>query len=144
MNSIKGFSGPYRFLSNFYPAVVELDGMYFPTVEHAYQAAKFDDVAIRRSVQCCATPGKAKRFGKSGLIRTDWSEVRYDIMHDLIMQKFSKAEFAKMLLSTGDKYIEETNTWQDVYWGVCNGVGENNLGKILMSVRHCLSTLKEF
>jgi predicted NAD-dependent protein-ADP-ribosyltransferase YbiA (DUF1768 family) len=64
-------------------------------------------------------------------------------MHDLVMQKFSIPELSKMLLSTGNKYIEETNTWGDTYWGVCNGVGENNLGKILMSIRHCLLTLKE-
>lgn len=143
MNTIKGFSGPYRFLSNFYPAIVQFDGMNFPTVEHAYQAAKFEDVAIRRSVQFCTTPAKAKHFGGSGLIRSDWSKIRYGIMHDLVMQKFSTPELSKMLLSTGNKYLEETNTWGDVYWGVCNGVGENNLGKILMSVRHCLLTLKE-
>jgi ribA/ribD-fused uncharacterized protein len=141
MNIIKGFSGPYRFLSNFYPAVVQLDGMYFPTVEHAYQAAKFEDVAIRRSVQVLPTPGKAKHFGGSGLIRTDWSKIRFEIMQDLVIQKFSAPEFSKMLLSTGDKYLEESNHWGDTFWGKSGGIGENKLGQILMEIRKMLREL---
>lgn len=40
---IDRFSGEYRFLSNFYLAEVELDGEVYPTVEHAFQAAKSPD-----------------------------------------------------------------------------------------------------
>ena len=29
----------------------------------------------------------------------------------------------------------EGNTWNDTFWGVCNGQGQNWLGKILMLVR---------
>ena len=39
------------------------------------------------------------------------------------------------LLETGDVYLEETNTWGDVFWGVCNGKGENMLGQVLMLIR---------
>lgn len=31
--------------------------------------------------------------------------------------------------------IVEENSWRDTYWGVCKGVGENHLGKILMKIR---------
>ena len=34
--------------------------------------------------------------------------------------------------------IEERNCWNDRYWGTVDGIGENNLGKILMSVRDIL------
>jgi predicted NAD-dependent protein-ADP-ribosyltransferase YbiA (DUF1768 family) len=37
---ISSFTGEYRFLSNFYPCVVHLDEEVYPSVEHAYQAAK--------------------------------------------------------------------------------------------------------
>jgi hypothetical protein len=40
-----------------------------------------------------------------------------------------------MLLLTGDEELIEGNFWGDVFWGVCNGVGKNHLGKILMEVR---------
>ena len=43
-----------------------------------------------------------------------------------------------LLLATGDAKIVEGNTWGDVFWGVCNGVGENHLGEILMKVRQDL------
>jgi predicted NAD-dependent protein-ADP-ribosyltransferase YbiA (DUF1768 family) len=32
----------------------------------------------------------------------------------------------------------EGNWWGDTYWGVCNGVGENHLGKLLMKIRDYL------
>lgn len=54
----------------------------------------------------------------------------------LVFQKFCVHEKLRTkLIATGEKYIEETNWWGDIYWGVCNGKGENNLGKILMNVR---------
>ena len=41
---------------------------------------------------------------------------------------------------TNNEELIEGNTWNDTYWGVCNGRGQNHLGKILMKVR---SLLKE-
>lgn len=60
---IEGFFNEYRFLSNFWPAVVELDGIRYPTVEHAYQAAKTLDRAARREMRIQKSPGKAKKKG---------------------------------------------------------------------------------
>jgi hypothetical protein len=40
-----------------------------------------------------------------------------------------------LLLATGDMELIEDNDWDDTYWGVCNGAGENNLGKLLMKIR---------
>lgn len=37
-------------------------------------------------------------------------------------------------MSTTDPIIE-VNNWGDTYWGVCNGIGDNHLGKILMKIR---------
>ena len=42
---------------------------------------------------------------------------------------------ASRLINTGDAILIEGNTWGDTYWGVCDGVGENRLGKLLMEVR---------
>jgi hypothetical protein len=133
---ILGFNKEYRFLSNFYPAKVEYDGLEYASTEHAYQAAKTEDPAHRRRIREAQKPGEAKRLGKQGKMRTDWEQIKIGVMKDLVRQKFSKDKKLKeKLLDTGDAYIEETNTWNDTFWGVCRGKGQNWLGKIIMEVR---------
>lgn len=58
------FDGKYSFLSNFYPCNVIYDGMRYPSVEHAYQAAKTNNVSDRKYIACCESAKAAKRFGK--------------------------------------------------------------------------------
>ncbi len=135
MNKIEGFQGEYRFLSNFWAASVEFDGLWYNSVEHAYQAAKTLNEEERRTIRKAETPGTAKRLGRTVTIRPDWNEVRLFIMEDLVRQKFSQEPARSQLLATGDDYLEETNRWNDTFWGVCNGTGQNHLGKILMKVR---------
>ena len=57
-------------------------------------------------------------------------------MSAVVFDKFYRnIDLRNKLMETGNRYLEETNHWKDRYWGVCDGKGENNLGKILMSVR---------
>lgn len=135
--SITSFQGEFRFLSNFWPATVELDGEIYPTVEHAYQAAKTNDPAERALVRSAPTPGKAKRMGRSVTKRLDWDAVKVGVMKDLLQQKFAEGDpnLTELLLSTGMTRLVEGNTWGDRFWGVCNGKGENVLGRLLMKVR---------
>lgn len=136
---IKKFHGDYRWLSNFWAATVIFDGVEYPTVENAYQAAK--TFPIHRRSFIAITPGAAKRLGKCVIIRPEWESEKLAIMEALVLQKFSRhPELAKKLLATGEALLEEGNRWGDTFWGVCRGSGENHLGKILMKVR---STLKE-
>jgi ribA/ribD-fused uncharacterized protein len=107
----------------------------YPTVEHAYQAAKTSSKAEREQIRLASTPGKAKRMGKTVALRPDWELVKVDTMKFLLDQKFSDPVLRMMLLDTWLDEIEETNTWGDVFWGVCNGKGENKLGKLLMDLR---------
>lgn len=128
------FSGEYRFLSNFWPARVIFDGLEYPTVENAYQAAKMLD-SFDRKLFLSIPPETAKRLGKRLMIRPDWDSIKVNIMEDLVYKKFSIPELGERLLGTGDDELVEGNTWGDVFWGVCRGQGENHLGKILMAVR---------
>lgn len=138
MDKICGFNGEYRWLSNFYRCCVVLDELGFTSVEHAYQAAKTLDLSIRHHIWLLQTAGDAKKFSKVMIIRDDWDSVKLSVMTDLVSQKFSYPSLKEKLLSTGNAYLEETNYWGDVYWGVCKGVGENNLGKIIMKIRESL------
>ncbi len=140
---IKGFSGEFRFLSNFHEAAVTFDGHTYPTAEHAFQAAKTMDLEERRKIRQELTPGRAKRLGRKVAIRPDWEEVKFNVMLELVRQKFWRhPDLAERLVATGNARLEETNSWNDTIWGVCNGVGENRLGEILMQVRGELRQLQ--
>lgn len=136
MTGILGFFEEYRFLSNFYAAVVELDGLEYSSTEHAYQAAKTLDPAEREVIRTSKKFNEAKRLGKKVTLRPDWEQIKFQVMEDLVRQKFTKHEHLKtMLLETGEQYLEEANNWGDKVWGTCKGVGHNHLGKILMKIR---------
>lgn len=138
---IRGFFGPYRFLSNFWPAKVYMDGVEYKSVELAYQAAKWKS-EDRGYFQTC-TEKESIKYNRentpNGDKGDDWHDKKYYVMKTLLLQKFDPGlnpENAKMLLETGDRYLEEMNWWEDRYWGKDNeGNGDNNLGKLLMEIR---------
>jgi ribA/ribD-fused uncharacterized protein len=136
---IDKFEGTYRFLSNFWPSQVCLGVDIYPTIEHAYQAAKFTDPEIREKIRLAKDAKEAKRLGKRKGMRSDWDEIKLGIMDGLLRQKFEDPELAKMLLSTGSEELVEGNWWGDTFWGVCKGKGENHLGKLLMKIREELN-----
>lgn len=143
MHRIDHFAGEYAFLSNFYACDVTYDGMGFRSVEHAYQAAKTLDRGDRASIAALVTPGQAKRRGRSVQLRQDWPEVRVSVMAELLGEKFGRhPDLAAKLLATGDASLIEGNTWNDRFWGVCQGKGENYLGRLLMAVRSILKERK--
>lgn len=129
------FSGEYAFLSNFYPAQIRYGGIFFPTAEHAFQSMKTLSMKERLEIAKLPTPGQAKRAGKKVTLRKDWEKIKLRIMKEILLVKFSNIELAEQLIATGDQILIEGNTWGDRYWGVCNGQGQNNLGKLLMRVR---------
>lgn len=141
LKSVRGFFGDYRWLSNFWPATVELDGVEYTSVEHAYQAAKTTNSAQRFIVRKAVTAAEAKRLSKRGLItlRPGWEDMKVEVLGRLVEQKFTRSEeLGRKLLATDDAELVEENSWGDVFWGVCRGVGRNELGKILMRVREGL------
>ena len=140
MNKIDNFRGKYAFLSNYYNSPISEyleDGtiITYPTVEHAFQAAKTTDKKMRQTISYCTAPGDAKRIGRHVSLRNDWNEIKTAVMLTYIREKFKDPVLRAKLLATGDAYLEEGNTWDDRIWGTVNGEGENCLGKILMQVR---------
>jgi len=133
---ITSFSGPFRFLSNFHPSEVTLDGGKYPSVEHAFQAAKSFGPAHRALIRNGCTSSQARRLGRNVVLREDWEQVKVSIMLDLLRQKFAPGTaLGQQLDATGDRELVEGNWWGDTFWGVCRGVGQNQLGKLLMQVR---------
>jgi ribA/ribD-fused uncharacterized protein len=132
---IARFTGEYRWLSNFYPAQVTLDSVTYPTVENAYQAAK--EVPNKRGPFTSCSVAEAKRLGRRiNNISRDWDKRKIRIMRLLLRQKFAPgSELAKKLIATGNVEIIEGNDHGDTFWGVCKGIGKNELGMLLMDIR---------
>lgn len=147
------FDGNYAFLSNFYefdPPIevvysgidsIEIGKVTVNTVEVAYQAGKAKIPALYEKF----TAREAKKIGKHELMnpvqKQRWdSYMKLQLMERLLLKKFDNnhPQLQQMLLSTGDEELIEGNYWKDTYWGVCNGVGENHLGKLLMKIREKL------
>lgn len=139
------FWNEYRFLSNFYMSPITWQGKVWPSVEHAYQAAKSTDPDVQEQIRNLPTPGAAKRAGKAVKLRGNWEEVKLRVMLELVLLKFTQSPaLADKLLATGNAILVEGNTWGDRYWGVCpphTSNGSNYLGMILMEVRDRLKVL---
>jgi len=130
------FTGNFRFLSNFYPLRRFVwRGEEWPTVEHAFQAAKVMGGPVWERIKLAKTPGEAKRMGRRAALREDWESVKVPIMYELLTIKFRDPYLFRKLLETGEHDLVEINDWGDTFWGVCNGKGENFLGMLLMLVR---------
>lgn len=140
-DTILKFTGSARFLSNFWPARVEFEGYTYPTVEHAYVAAKSTDENFRAKIRMTESPSDVKKLGRRILLRSDWKDIKVDVMWDLLLSKFENPELAEKLIRTYPAKIEEGNSWNDRFWGISpvgSGEGKNVLGILLMMLRSIL------
>jgi ribA/ribD-fused uncharacterized protein len=131
-------SETYREFSNFAPFGIELDGHWWSTVEHYYQAQKFTDEALRSRIRRAEKPPIAKSLADTHRtdIRPDWDAVKDEVMYRAVRRKFeSHPELRDMLLATGEQEIVEAAP-TDTYWGAGReGTGLNKLGAIIERVR---------
>lgn len=134
---ITKFDGEYRFLSNFFLVAIDIDDHSYPSVEHAYQAAKTHNANERARIRRARSAGAAKHLGRRVTLRSDWDSVKLEVMRRLVRQKFhSDRGLRRALLATRDAELIEGNHWRDTFWGQCPiGHGFNHLGEILMEVR---------
>jgi ribA/ribD-fused uncharacterized protein len=145
--AIYGFFKEHRFLSNYHVCSIIYEGIEYTSTEAAYQASKiyFPDSKLKTNIErgriAAMSPSESKKETHKEefkvMVRPDWDDIKVNVMYEINKIKFTThPELREMLLETGDKYLEETNWWSDFWWGVCNGEGENQLGMILMRIRH--------
>ncbi|CAF2646036.1 unnamed protein product [Rotaria sp. Silwood2] len=130
---------PFGEFSNFYSAPIELDGHIWPTTEHYFQAQKYiADETHFKNVLKLATPREAFNYVRTykSAVRSDWANVKDDIMFKACLAKFEQhPQLKQLLLSTEDRTLVE-HTTNDSYWGDGgDGSGRNQLGITLMKVR---------
>ena len=138
---IRGFFGPYRWLSNFEPCRIVYDNVEYPTSENAYKATRA--LPEFRHLFTTCSPMEAIQLGESlpRLSMEEWQAKRVSVMRDILFIKFSENPHLKeKLLNTKNSYLEERLWWRDTFWGYDVNLqrGENKLGHLLMGVRSCL------
>ncbi len=128
---------PFYEFSNFAPHGLTVDGVYWPTAEHYFQAQKFHDAAYRERIRQARTPKEAKALGQSRKmpLRADWEAVKEEVMLVALRGKFVHRKLKRLLLDTGRRPLIE-HAPSDYYWGCGkDGSGKNRLGTLLMQVR---------
>ncbi|ELY4609809.1 NADAR family protein, partial [Cronobacter turicensis] len=132
---------PYGVFSNFHSTGFSVSEIWWPTVEHYFQAQKFHDEILRGKIRSLTSPMEAAKVGRSRNypLREDWELIKDDVMRFAVLKKFSQNDEAKnILLSTGGAELIE-HTKNDRYWADGgDGTGKNMLGKILMETRSVL------
>ena len=133
--------GELGYLASYSDHGFEVNGIYYPTVEHYYQASKFDDEKIINKILNCKTPKEASMIGRdrNNIRIPNFKEIKIQKMYEANLEKFRQnPELAKKLLDTGNETIREMTT-KESFWGVGPNLdGENHMGKILMRVREKL------
>ena len=135
---------PYFELTNFFVASLELDGKYWSTTENYFQAQKYIGTPLYKAIQECSTAREAFTLSRSPQgsrwRRSDWEEVKQDVMYVALYAKFTQhQELKKLLVETGGRSLIE-HTANDSYWGDGeDGSGQNHLGRLLMKLTKELS-----
>lgn len=128
------FRNNFYFLSNMYPCKVHYKGTEYSCAESAFQAQKCTKESEKK-LFVGINGFDAKKLGRKVSLKSNWEIEKLSIMEEIVRAKFvqnpSLAE--KLIQITG--IIQEDNSWHDTFWGVCNGIGENKLGIILMKIR---------
>jgi ribA/ribD-fused uncharacterized protein len=145
--TIGPFRDEYAYLSNMFPAPFVLPHyhldieMEWLTVEHYYQAAKTINPDEIINIRFAPSGKAAKGIGKNVTLIHDWDNIKIEVMEKGLTEKFKIPILRKRLISTDPEEIVEINHWHDHFWGMCNGHGDNNLGKLLMKIRkHVIQT----
>ena len=123
---------------------IELEDKEWPTVEHYFQAMRFESESYQEKIRLSSDVSQVEKLGKSWTKkkRPDLKKVQTTLMTRALYIKCRTYEdVATRLLETGDiKLIE--NSQFDYYWGCGRDHrGDNHYGKVLMNVRDKLNSL---
>lgn len=137
---------PYGFFSNFSPHRIYIKGEMWYTVEHYFQASKFENIGVKNRIKEIKSPMEAAKEGRNrnNKLREDWEAVKDQIMKEALLSKFTQhPKLRKEILLTGNSLIVE-HTKNDYYWGDGgDGSGQNILGKLLMELRSDLQEISD-
>ena len=150
-NEIKFYNSydPFYEFTNFYPTFMTIDGSSWPSSEHYFQAQKFVGTPYVEKIRKMSSARETFQFSRNPAVsrwrRSDWDQVKDNIMLKALRCKFGQSDrLRSLLLGTGDKKLIE-HTENDSYWGDGGGKGKglNKLGELLMKVRRELKEMEK-
>lgn len=129
----------YGYLSNFSPHGFFLNDKKWKTLEHYFQASKYEHIPeYYEKIQFCNTPFEAAMLGRNKKIPLcyNWEKEKENVMRRGLDAKFRTHEGIKtLLIQTGDDVLIEDSPL-DNYWGIGQAkMGKNRLGILLMELR---------
>ncbi len=125
--------------NNFSAHAIEFRGEFYPTSEHAYQAAKCTDPRGREAIRNARSPSQAKLLANEtyGAAKDpDWESKKVVVLEEILRVKLAQHPEAQDALreSGDDAIVEDSPT--DYFWGQgADGSGQNMLGKLWMKLR---------
>ena len=137
---IDNFNDYFDFLNNEYPCQVYYQGLIYRSVAHAYQAARSDQQHIREKIGLADTLQELYDIASKVEDPPNWQNDRLRVMEKLLRDKFRRnRDLRDKLKATGTRELINTY-WEystsNVYWGVVEGKGQNQLGRLLSNIRH--------
>lgn len=150
---------PDKPYSQWYPSPFQQGGNVFHTAEHwmmYHKAITFHDVEAAQTILGNSDPAFAKRQGRLLKEYNDdiWNKIKYHIVRQGNVLKFSLPQFKPILLATGEQILVEASPFDKV-WGIGLGVededcanpenwkGENLLGYAIMEARDIIKLTDE-
>jgi predicted NAD-dependent protein-ADP-ribosyltransferase YbiA (DUF1768 family) len=125
VTAITSFKSEYSFLSLEYPYRIDFRGDLYPTLLHAFLAARATNSMDRTYIRRNSSTAKALKRGFKVAWRADWDVVEYQTLLVLTRVKFPPGtKLAAKLLDTGDAELVEGKV----------GITQF-LGPVLMKVR---------
>ena len=134
---IDRFKGEYAFLENRFTCRFVWEGVIYNTAEAAFLSSKFKETSDRKVIASCSID-KAAVKAKAQIPYPGWEDAWLDIMESILLAKFEQnPTLMKKLADTGNRVLINGNSKKETFWGIdlYSWTGENNLGKILMSIR---------
>lgn len=139
----------YIYFSPYTAHAIEIDGVAYPTVEHAYQCARYTDEKIKDEIRKQTSPVKAwevsTKYKHLQIPEFKKDEYKLKVMRKLMRLKAEQhEEVRKALLDTGDlEIVKRIVTYPpgDGFWDIGeDGKGLNHIGRIWMEIRdECVS-----
>ncbi|MEV0373650.1 NADAR family protein [Streptomyces sp. NPDC050636] len=122
-------------LRNDYPAPVDVEGVTYPSVAHAYWALSAADPTARAAIAAADTPYAARGLAADATRREGWEQARTAVMTGLLRTKYTQhPDLAEILLATDDATLIYDDADSD-FWGDNAGRGRNWTGRLLELVR---------
>ena len=134
----------YIYFSPYTAHAIKIDNVVFPTVEHAYQCARYTDKEIIEEIRQATSPIKAweisSRYKHLQIPEFKKEEYKLEIMEKIMRLKLEQhEEVQKALIGSKDlEIVKHIVTYPpgDGFWDDGeDGKGLNHIGKIWMKLR---------